>query len=323
MKNASAAVLAILNTQGQVQILRSDVYTFYLRNGSVYRWTDADHNQLIAGNTFVSGPIITRSKTKQSVGITVDTLQVTLTDAGGTLINGKPLIHQFKNGMFRGARVVIQKMFLLDWQDTSPGPVDWFEGIVGAPNCDGMSVSFEVRAMTEMLNKQMPADIHQDTCNNDLYDEVCGAVAATFTHSGTASSVVDQKRFTLGGVSQANTYFALGKVWFTSGQNAGQPPRTVKSYTGGVIEVFQPFPYPIAPGDACTARAGCDKLQTTCGTKFGRLNSGFQANPYIPVPETAIEGGGISGAAATSGGAGTAIVGSGGTAGRARNTYVQ
>lgn len=323
MKNASAAVLAILNTTGEVKILRSDIYTFYLKNGSVYRWTDADHNQTIGGNVFVSGPVITRSKTKQNIGITVDTVQITMADSGGTLINGKPLIHQFKNGLFRGARVVIQKMFLLDWNDTSPGPVDWFEGIVGAPSCDHLTAAFEVRAMTEMLNKQMPADIHQDTCNNDLYDDVCGANPATFTHSGTAGTVTDNKRFVLSGVSQANGYFALGKIWFTSGQNAGQPPRTVKSYVGGVIEVFQPFPYPIAPGDACTARAGCDKLQATCSTKFNRLTSGFQATPYIPVPETAIEGGGISGTASSTGGQGTAVVGSSGTAGRARGTYVQ
>lgn len=323
MKNASAAVLAILNTQGEVQILRSDIYTFYLKNGSVYRFTDADHHQTIGGNLFISGPVITRSKTKQSVGITVDTLQVTIVDSGATLINGKPLVHQFKNGVFRGARVVIQKMFLLSWQDTSPGPVDWFEGTVGAPNCDNMSVSFEVRAMTEMLNKQMPADIHQDTCNNDLYDDVCGALRASFTHSGTAGTVTDQKTFVASGVSLPDHYFTLGKVKFTSGQNAGQPARTVKKFISGVLEVFQAFPYPIAPGDAWTAEAGCDKLQGTCGTKFGRLTTGFQATPYIPVPETAIEGGGVGGTAATTGSTGSAVVGSGGTANRARGTYQQ
>lgn len=324
MKTADTATLALLNTTGDVQILRADLYTFYLKNGSTYRFTDADINMVVGGNTFVSGPGISRSKTKQTVGITVDTVQVTIMDSGGTLINGKPIVHQFKHGVFRGARVVIQKLFLSSWSAPYPAPVDWFEGVVGAPACDHISASFEVRDMKEMLNKQMPADVHQDTCNNDLYDNVCGANRASFTFNCTAGTVTDRKVFVLSGTTQVDTYFALGKVRFTSGQNAGQPARTVKRYASGVIEVFQPFPYDIAPGDTCVAEAGCDKTQTQCGVaKFNRLSTGFQATPYIPVPETAVEGGGISGTAATPGSTGSAVVGSGRTAGRGAGTYVQ
>lgn len=322
MKTASAATLAILNSQGEVRILRADLWTIVLKSGGVLRFTDADINLVVGGQTFVSGPIITRTKTKQSVGLTVDTVQCTVTDSGGTLVSGKSIVHQFKNGYFRGATVKIQKLFLSDWTDTSPGPVDWFEGIVGAPQCDNMSASFEVRAMTEMLNKQMPSDIYQDTCNNDLFDDVCGANRASFTFNGTSGVSGDKKTFALNGVSQADTYFALGKVVFTSGANAGQPARTIKKYNGGIIEVFQPFPYPIASGDTCTVTAGCDKLQGTCSAKFGRLNTGFQATPYIPVPETAIEGGGVGGTASSSGSTGSAVVGSSRTASRATKTYI-
>jgi uncharacterized phage protein (TIGR02218 family) len=322
MKTADAATLALLNATGEVKILRADLYTFTLRNGSVYRFTDADINLLIGANTFISGPNITRTKTKQTVGITIDVVQVTIVDSGSTTINGKPIIHQFRHGVFRGATVKIQKLYLSSWTDLSPAPVDWFEGTVGAPSCDDMSVNFEVKSMMEMLNKQMPADIYQDTCNNDLYDEVCGAVRASFTFNCTAGTVTDRKRFVLSGTSQADTYFVFGKVRFTSGQNAGQPARTVKKYLSGIIEVFQPFPYDIAPGDTCVAEAGCDKLPVSCGpAKLNRLATGFQATPYIPVPETAVEGGGVGGSAPASGSTGTAVVGSARTANRAKGTY--
>lgn len=323
MKTASPATLAILNTTGNVQMLRADLWTITPRSGGVLRFTDADINLLVAGQTFLSGPIITRSKTKQSIGVTVDTVQCTVTDDGRTLVSGKPIIHQFRNGYFKGASVKIQKLFLLDWNDTSGGPVDWFEGVVGAPSCDNMAASFEVRSFMEVLNKQMPADIYQDTCNNDLFDTVCGASRAAFTFNGTSGASSDRKTFALNGVVQPDTFFVFGKVVFTSGANAGQPARTIKRHASGILEVFQPFPYAVASGDACTVTAGCDKLQTTCGSKFGRLSTGFQATPYIPVPETAIEGGGVGGVAATSGSTGTAVVGSNKTSSAAKNTYVK
>lgn len=328
MKTASAATLAILNTTGEVKILRSDLYTFTLKNGTVLRYTTADHTQIVGGQTFLSGPILERSKTKQTVGVTVDSMQVTLIDSGGTLINGKPIVHQFRNGYFKGATCKVEKLFLLDWNDTSPGAVAWFEGEVSEPSCDHISVSFMVKSAVAILNKQMPEDVYQPTCCNQLYDATCGAVEASFTFNGTAAGTITRSSFTLSGTSQADHYFTLGKVKFTSGANAGQPPRTVKKYVGGVLEVFQPFPYDIAPGDTCVAVAGCDKLQTTCGTKFNRLGStsvagGFQAEPYIPVPETAMEGGGVTGTAATSGSQGTSIIGSAISAAKRKGSYQQ
>lgn len=322
MKTATATTLAILNTTGEVKILRADLFTITPKNGSVIRFTDADINLVVGANTFVSGPVIQRSKTKQSVGINVDSMQVTIVDSGSTLVNGQPIVHQFKNGYFKGAILKVEKLFLLDWNDTSPGAVHWFEGVVSEPACDHMSVNFQVKSLLSSLNKQMPEDIYQSTCNNTLFDNVCGASAASFTFAGcTATSVVDRTKFTLSGTSQATGYFALGKVKFTSGANAGQPARTIKSYTGGVIEVFQPFPYDIANGDACTAVAGCDKLRGTCNTKFNRLGTGFQATPYVPVPETAIEGGGVGGTAPSQGYNGSLTIGSAVSAARARGTY--
>lgn len=328
MKTATAATLAIMNTTGAVQILRSDLYTFTLKNGSILRYTTADHDQKVGAYTFISGPILERSKTKQTVGVTVDSMQVTLVDNGGTLISGKPIVHQFRNGYFKGATLKVEKLFLADWADTSPGPVHWFEGEISEPSCDNMSVSFLVKSALAILNKMMPEDVYQPTCGNQLYDSVCGAVEASFTYNTNAGTVFDRKSFVLQGTSQADHFFTLGKLKPVTGANAGQPARTVKKYIGGTIEVFQPFPYDIAPGDTFVAIAGCDKLQSTCGTKFNRLGTtsvagGFQAEPYIPVPETAMEGGGVTGTAATAGSQGSfaGMVGSAISAGKRGGSY--
>lgn len=324
MKTASAATLAILNATGEVKILRADFYTITPRNGSVLRYTDADKTLVVAGNTFVSGPILQRSKTKQTVGVSVDSMQVTLVDSGNTLIEGKPIIQQFRAGYFKGAQCKVEKGFFLSFDDTSPGLVHHFEGEVSEPACDHMSVSFLVKSAMAELNKQMPEDVYQGTCGNQLFDTVCGAVEASFTYTGTAGIVVNRSRFQLSGVVQPDTFFALGKAKFNTGANAGQPPRTIKIHAAGYIEVFQPFPYDVAPGDSLTVIAGCDKLPDTCHNKFNRRDpGGLQAEPYIPVPETAMEGGGVSGTAATAGRQGgvAGMIGSAVTAGKGAGTY--
>lgn len=322
MKNASAAVLAILNTTGQVQILRADLYTFTLRDGTILRFTDADIDLIVDGDTFDRSLLISRTKTKQSVGINVDSVQVTIINDGSYTLNGKSIIHQIRNGVFKGATVKIQKMFLLDWTDTTPGPVDWFEGTFSEPSCDHFSASFKIKSRFAELNKQMPEDIYQTTCGNTLFDDVCGAVESSFTYAACeATSIVNRSKFTLSGTSQSDHYFTFGKIKFTSGANAGQPARTIKSYLSGVVEVFNPFPYDIADGDDVTATAGCDKLYAGGCAKFARQATGFQAEEFIPVPETAVEGGGITATAQTSGSQGSSVIGSSITAARKQGTY--
>lgn len=325
MKTASAATLALLNAAGEKKILRADLYTFTLKDGSVLRYCDADKALTVGGNTFNTGPIIQRSKTKQTVGLTVDSVQVTIFDNGSTLVQGKPIIHQFKNGYFKGATLLVEKLFLESWDDTSAGAVHWFEGMISEPSCDHMSVSFQVKSMVALLNKQMPEDMYQTTCNNSLFDEVCGALESSFTFSAcSAGAVTDRTKFVLNGTTQADGYFVFGKVRFTSGANAGQPARTVKKYVSGVIEVFQPFPYDIQPGDACVAVAGCDKLYDSSNgcVKFGRQSTGFSGTPFIPVPETAVEGGGVGGTSSSPGSQGGFSGGSSSTAGRRPGSYL-
>lgn len=320
MKTADAATLALLNAVGPVQVLRADLWTITTKAGTVVRLTDADINIPQGANTFLKGPVIQRSQSKQSVGVNVDSIQVTLSDAGTLLVNGKPIIQQFLNGYFDAAIVTLQKLFLSSWTDLTPAPVDWFTGRISDVSCDHMNVNFMIKDMKELLNQQQPNDVHQATCNNTLFDNVCGANAATFTFNCTATSIVDRKKFTLSGTTQADGYFELGKVKVTGGANAGLS-RMVKVYAGGVVEVFNPFPYDFVSGDTLQATAGCDKTYAGGCAKIGRQSTGFKGYEFIPVPETAVEGGGMGGTAGSSGSTGGGTVGSAGTAGKYSGTY--
>jgi len=86
------------------------------------------------------------------------------------------------------------------------------------------------------------------------------------------------------GYSQSG-WFDMGTVTFMSGANAGVS-RTVKSYSPGTLSFSLPWPNVPAVGDTFTAYAGCDKQQSTCGSKFSNLVR-FSAEPFIPAAETA------------------------------------
>lgn len=75
-------------------------------------------------------------------------------------------------------------------------------------------------------------------------------------------------------------YFDGGLITFTSGANAGLSME-VKNYAPGVIVLQLPMPYVVAPGDAYTMHAGCDKSLETCRDRFSNLVN-MRAEPYLP-----------------------------------------
>ena len=321
MRDADAATIATLAGAGIIR--RCDLYTITLMNGTVLRLTSADYNQTIGGHLFISGMAISRTFTKQSVGTSVDQVQVTFYDAGVTTVNGVPIIVQFRLGLFKRAHVLIQKMFLDDWADLTRDPIDWFEGrISDIPTVAAMTVTFNVKSLFDALSQQMPMYVYQPSCVDTLYDAGCGLDKTTFTFAYAAASGSTSTVFNLTGTAKADGYYALGKMSFSTGPNAGQPARTIKSYISGVATVFNPFPFTPGVGDVCALVAGCDKTQAVCTSRF--TNSGlFRGYRFIPVPETAFVGGsGVAGGVASPGGTGGLSIGSAFSAGIAGQTYV-
>jgi hypothetical protein len=70
----------------------------------------------------------------------------------------------------------------------------------------------------------------------------------------------------------------------TGGQNNGFW-RTVRGWGSGVLNLQNPYYWPIAVGDPFTVYAGCDHTKATC-TAFGNL-ANFGGQPYIPPAELA------------------------------------
>lgn len=102
-------------------------------------------------------------------------------------------------------------------------------------------------------------------------------------------SITNQMQFV--GFSLAGTYsddyFGFGELIFTSGANAGQSYKFVKSYlANGTITLAQPFYHPIKIDDLFTIRPGCRKrFKEDCIDKYanGKHFGGF---PHVPQRST-------------------------------------
>jgi len=249
------------------------------------RYTSADGNVTVSGNTFVSvgAPGLKRGPTKLQIGVEVDTLEITFLVNAGIEINGMPLAQFAQQGGFDGARIKLERVFMGTWGDTSAGSLVNFVGRVADVECTRTEVRLIINSDLELLNIALPRNIYQAGCIHSLYDNGCALQSAAFTANGavTSGSTVSSINCNL---AAGAAYYELGTISFTSGANTGLT-RAVKSYTTGNVVPSIPLPEAPVAGDLFVIKPGCDKLADTCDTKFANLGN-FRGYPTIPVPET-------------------------------------
>lgn len=110
-ESSAGALAAFLNSATQGYL--ADLYTITLSGGQVLRYTNADQAVTVNGNTFTCGPVMRRGKTKLSVGINVDSLDVTLSPGSSGLdaVNGVPLLQFVARGGLDGAQLLLQRAY--------------------------------------------------------------------------------------------------------------------------------------------------------------------------------------------------------------------
>ncbi|MDD5247814.1 MAG: DUF2163 domain-containing protein [Rhodocyclaceae bacterium] len=279
MKSATPQLDALLNSG---LFVMADLYTFTLSSGAVFRVGSADIDLTWSGHAFPATRI-KRGKTKTIVGVEVDELDVSIygnaTDAQGlTFVGGIGV------GSLDGAVLQLERAFLPDWQSPVTGTLIQFYGDVADIKFGRSEAQIKVKSLLNRLNIQMPRNLYQPGCLHTLYDAGCGlnkaalGVAATLQSGSTATALHT-------GLAQADGYFALGTVLFTSGQNVGAS-YTVKTHAGGVLTPSRPIVVAPAAGDTVVVYPGCDKRLATCSAKFGNLGK-FRGYPFVPAPETA------------------------------------
>lgn len=280
MKEGSSALIAFLNST--TEFLMADIYTLTLKNGAEYRYTDSDIQLKIMGNTF-DPFMISRSRIRVTVGLEVDTLEVKVCPRPTEILDGMQWMNAVRNGALDGAYLMLERVFMPSWGDTSLGTLTLFRGRVTPSHISRTEINLSVKSDLELLDTQLPRNFYQSGCLNTLFDPACSLVKSSHVYSGSVTAVTPTNLTT--NLSQSDGFFSLGTMVFTSGQNMSAT-RSIRGFAGGVIALALPLHHAVAIGDTFIIYPGCDKSKATCQAKFNNVVN-FRGFPFVPDPETA------------------------------------
>lgn len=271
------------------QALIVDAYTVIGITGTIARWIDADFDYTLPdGRVFVRGPMFERGNINQSVGLSVDTMTLTMRPVyrgAAVMFGAQTLLEAAQRGTLRGATCLLERLVFATGISDYQGLWAEFAGTLGVRSTAGGEISAQILSELNLLDKLMPPDIFQAQCKNTVFDSQCGLSRVVWQVSSAVSSVSAGERSNFASpLTQPYGHFEQGVVTFTTGANAGEK-RTVKAFSGGVFAFALPWPQPIAPADAFVALPGCARSLDVCTNKFNNL-SRYRGEPFIPQPET-------------------------------------
>jgi len=299
MKQASAGLISFLNGLGPTaQPLIADLLTIVQQDGTITRLTSAALNvqsKSLAISfsdstvyTFLAGGVtFSRTRVSTKVGLEVGDMRLTLAIPPTATLEGVPWPQAVDQGALDAAVITLERAFMATWGVTTAGTEIIFKGYTGEAKVSRSTIDLQVRAGIAILANQMPRRLWQPACLHVLYDAGCALVKASFTVTGAvaAGSTVSVVHT---GLTQADHYFELGVITFTSGVNVGLSRRVYQSLNAsGAVSVVPPLPAAPATSDTFSIYPGCDKTQQTCVNKFANL-AHFAGVPYVPVAEAAV-----------------------------------
>lgn len=304
MRNASPGLIAFLNSATQVYV--ADLLTIAQLNGTITRITNAPQVLTAvsqydgASHSFVPGsqasavPTFSRDRVKYVVGLEVDSMGLNLYTNPTQLLGGIPWPQAARQGAFDGARVMVERLYMPTFGDTTLGTLIVFAGLVGQVQPTSTVIAMTVNSDLIQLSLPVPKNVYASMCSHNLYDSGCALSRAAFTDAGTcAGGCTTSTIFSTGMPHLGPNYYAQGVLTFTSGANNGLW-RPVKIYNASVFTLAPPLPAAPAPGDTFSVTAGCDKVVAlngdvtlgTCQTRFNNLVHA-RAYPFVPTPENA------------------------------------
>ena len=247
------------------------------KDGLRLGFTDHDRDLAFDGTTFEAAAGFTASEIKETIGLSVDNLEVT-----GALSSERLDEADLAAGLYDDAGVEI---FRVNWSAPEQR-VLMRKGSLGEVRHAAGAFTAEVRGLAHYL-QQPSGRLFQYACDTDLGSSRCKVDldSALYRGTGAVLSVASPRRFTASGLGAfANGWFARGLLAFTSGAAQGQrvEVRAHSALSGVVtIELWAPARLPLLPGQTFTITAGCDKDLGTCAAKFSNAVN-FRGFPHMP-----------------------------------------
>lgn len=252
-------------------------------DGAIFGFTDHDRALEIAGASYEPDTGFAASEIRASADFSVDGQ-----DAEGALRSDRITETDILDGRWDNAAIEVWRV---NWEDVAQR-VLMRRGNLGQIRRGKQVFVVEVRSLTHFLNQPV-GRTYQYYCDAELGDPRCGVdlTAPSYSGSGSVAAVSGDRSFTTSALSGfASNWFALGRVEWTSGANAGRRAEvSIHAVAAGVatITLIEAPVRAIAPGDGFFIQAGCDKQFATCGTKFGN-GVNFRGFPSIPGDDTIV-----------------------------------
>lgn len=247
------------------------------RDGQVSGFTDHDRDLMFDGTLYEAAAGFTASEIKDSIGLSVDNLEVTSALSSERLDEA-----DLAAGLYDDARVEIYRV---NWQAPDQRAL-MRTGSLGEVKRAGTSFAAEVRGLAHYL-QQPRGRLFQYTCDADLGDARCGVdtTSAAFRGTGSIVSSSDGRIVTVAGIdAYSNDWFSRGLILFTSGAATGQSIE-IKRHTNVsavvTLELWQPVRGPVLAGQTFTITAGCDRQIATCRDKFANAIN-YRGFPDMP-----------------------------------------
>jgi len=290
MKTASPALVSFLaaaRAQRDIAIAFADCFTFTQSSGLALTYTNADVAVSYDGKLFrADGPLVSGLKYRATIGLNVDRQEISIAARPGDLTSGAPFLASLRDGAFDGARVRRDRVFFSDVVGgTLVGGVTLFYGRISTIDEVGRTrAKLTVANEIVLLDIDMPRNIFGATCQNTLYDSVCGLPSGAFS---TQASVGAGSTASLIFSSAATAAHAQGKLIFSAGANAAVAATVKLAAPGASLTLAYPLPFTPATGDSFTVYYGCDHTQGTCQARFNNL-ANFRGFPFVPPPQMAV-----------------------------------
>lgn len=281
------------------QFYAADIYTFSGGNlgSNVLRYCGGDQDISVNGALYSAGgqtgPFFDRKDNKAKchwkIGVDVDSLVFDVLPGSATLF-GAPFLSSIHAGIFDGADVLLERVFMPTYGDATRGTVRYFAGRVADIDFGRSIVTFTVNSHLELLNTPLPRNLFQPPCSNSLGDANCLATVPTTTGAVTGGTNAVITATLAGGPFIAGA-FDLGKLTFTSGVLNGLSAtvKTCSLPSPSTISLLGYFAAAPSPGDTFVIAFGCNKSPSSSNgcLKFSNINH-FRGDPYVPQPSTAV-----------------------------------
>lgn len=243
------------------------------KDATVLGFTDHDQDVVYDGVTYEASTAHNISALASSSNLAVDKV-----DVESVLDSSYITADDLRAGKYDFAEWYL---FLLNWKDTTMGKMDLSRGWLGRVEIGKYKFFCEANSLFQALDQNI-VELVSPACRANLGDARCGVVLASFTASGTVTSVASVRQiFSDSSRSEAAATFSQGKLTWLTGGNAGRSMEVKRFEAGGTFTLKSPMPDDVQVGDTYSVYYGCAKTKDDCINVFNNIDN-FRGEPWLP-----------------------------------------